>query len=78
LIPEEVSRFNGLKIIYPLINIPESWIESWAQKYDLSCTTSPADGISEDLMIFLEEFIPQVRENMLKSALYVSENFEKG
>lgn len=67
------AEFNGVKIIYPLINIPETWTESWAEKYNLCCKISPKCGDSADFIRFLEEFIPDVRENMLKSAWYVSE-----
>ena len=67
------TEFNGVKIIYPLINIPDTWIESWAKKYNLYCNISSICGDSKDLIRFLEEFIPDVRENMLKSARFVSE-----
>ena len=66
------TKFNNYKIIYPLINVPNLWIESWTHKYNLSCLIPPCDGISYDLINFLEEFIPNVRENMLKSAIFVS------
>lgn len=64
---------SNLKTIYPLINIPDSWIESWVNEYGFTCSSSPADIVSSDLLEFLEEYIPDVRENMLKSALFVSE-----
>ncbi len=67
-------KFNKYKTIYPLINVPNSWIESWTHKHNLSCTIPPCDRISNDLINFFEEFIPNVRENMLKSANLVSEN----
>ncbi len=66
------TKFEDIKIIYPLINIPESWIESWIQKNILSCINSPENRVSQDLLEFLEEFIPNIRENMLKSAMFVS------
>ena len=66
-------KFNEYKTIYPLINVPNSWIESWTYKYNLSCIIPPYDGISHGLINFFEEFIPNVRENMLKSATFVSE-----
>lgn len=65
-------RYNGVKIIYPLINLPQLWIESWAQQNSLLCSNPANKGDSEDLIAFLEEFVPQVRENMLKSALYLA------
>ncbi len=66
------TKFKAIKIIYPLINIPESWIESWIQKNILSCINSPENRVSQDLLKFLEEFIPNVRENILKSSMFVS------
>ncbi|HEY0196726.1 MAG TPA: ATPase [Methanobacterium sp.] len=63
---------SKLKTIYPLINIPDSWIESWVNEYGFTCSSSSVDIVSSDLLEFLEEFIPDVRENMLKSALFVS------
>lgn len=65
-----VSKTEEFKTIYPLINIPDSWIESWISEYGFTCTNPPVDTVSNDLMEFLEEFIHDVRENMLKSALF--------
>ncbi len=67
------TKFNHYKTIYPLINVPNSWIESWINKNNLSCIIPPCDGISYDLINFFEEFIPNVRENMLKSANFVTD-----
>lgn len=63
---------DEVKTIYPLLTIPDSWIESWTNEYGFTCTTTPVDPVSGDLLEFLEEFIPDVRENMLKSALYLA------
>jgi hypothetical protein len=67
------TKLNEYKTIYPLINVPNSWIESWTHKHNLSCLIPPFNGISYDLINFFEDFIPNVRENILKSALFVSE-----
>lgn len=69
------TEYNNKRVIYPLINIPDSWIESWAQKNDLPCKISTGSRISVDLLDFLEEYIPNVRENMLKSALLTNDIF---
>ncbi len=66
------SKSKELKTIYPLVNIPDSWIESWVGEYGFTCHVSPVDEISSDLLEFLEEFIPDVRENMLRSALFLT------
>ena len=64
---------EGTKIIYPLINIPDSWIESWVQNNNLTCATISKDDISKDLLEFLEQYVPDARENMLKTAIYLRE-----
>jgi len=68
------TRSGGLEIIYPLINIPESWIELWADRYNLTCSKPTLEAVSKDFLNFFDQFVPEVRENMLKSALYVVED----
>lgn len=65
-----VSKTEEFKTIYPLINIPDSWIESWINEYGFTCTNPLVDTVSNDLLKFLGEFIPDFKENMLKSALF--------
>ncbi len=62
--------YSNKRLIYPLINVPKSWIYSWTQNKldnDLDQNYESADK----LLKFLEGLIPDVRENLLKSALYV-------
>jgi hypothetical protein len=71
------EKLNHIKLIYPLLNVPRSWIESWIEKQCFECSypvnQDVSDGdFSKDLMDFLEGFIPNVRENIYKSALYAS------
>ena len=61
------------KIIYPLQNVPSSWIESWIKKLDEQCEYSTGKTVEAETLNFLETFIPDVRENILKSALFISE-----
>ena len=61
---------NNFKFIYPLINVPRSWLVSWLEKLDLKYNYSNK-STEIDLIEFFEGFIPDVRENILKSALYV-------
>jgi hypothetical protein len=65
-----IKTRNHKKIIYPLINVPKKWIYSWlrdkfpkfvVQKYE-----------TEEFLNFLETIIPDIRENLYKSALFVS------
>ena len=61
--------YNDKKLIYPLINVPKSWIDSWTQNTSRS---NENYEFSEDLLLFLESLVPNVRENLLKSALFIS------
>ncbi|MDD1774962.1 MAG: ATPase [Methanobacterium sp.] len=63
---------ENIKVIHPLINIPNSWIMEWASKEFIKCSRAPMDKVSDELIRFLEPYIPDVRENMLKSAHYLS------
>lgn len=65
------ENYNGNKLIYPLINVPKSWIYSWTQN-TLDNELNQNYKSSEDLLIFLESLVPDVRENLLKSALFTS------
>lgn len=63
---------NSKKMIYPLINIPEAWIYSWVEnkpqeEFEQNYETP------EDFLKFLEEIIPDVRENLYKSAFFISD-----
>lgn len=64
---------NGMKMIYPLINVPQSWIESWIKIEDSNCACEDQEGLNHDMLEFLEDFIPDVREKMMKSAGYLYE-----
>ena len=65
------ENYNGKKLIYPLINVPKSWIYSWTQN-TLDNELNQNYNSSKDLLIFLESLVPDVRENLLKSALFTS------
>ena len=65
---------NHEKLIYPLQNVPISWIELWIEKLGYECEFKMEMNIENETLNFMEEFIPNVRENILKSAMFVSEN----
>jgi hypothetical protein len=68
-----IELFNGKKMIYPLINIPKAWIYSWVEN-------KPHEELNqnyetpEDFLTFLEGIIPDVRENLYKSAIFTTNN----
>ena len=64
------ESYNDIKLIYPLINVPKSWIYSWTQ--NTADNELNQDEYAEDLLKFLERLVPGVRENLLKSALFIS------
>nr|WP_243687659.1 hypothetical protein [Methanobacterium formicicum] len=64
---------GGLKLIYPLINVPISWIESWIKIEGLECCFEHEDSLPREMLVFLEGFIPDVREKMMRSAFYISQ-----
>ncbi|BDZ71961.1 ATPase [Methanobacterium petrolearium] len=63
---------DEMKLIYPLINVPTAWIESWIKLEGLECCFEYNDAISRKMLEFLEGFIPDVREKMMRSASYLS------
>ena len=65
------ENYNDKKLIYPLINVPKSWIYSWTQN-KLDDDPNQNYEVSEDLLKFLESLVPDVRENLLKSAVFIS------
>lgn len=65
------ESYKNKKLVYPLINIPRSWITSWTQNTgdnELNQDYEPA----RDLLKFLESLVPGCRENLLKSTLFTS------
>ena len=62
---------NNLKLIYPLLNVRSSWLVHWLEKLEHEYKYSTNDSYAVELIEFFEGFIPDVRENILKSALYV-------
>lgn len=65
-----VEKYNDIKLIYPLINVPISWINSW-MKIEVDDPNQNYES-SEHLLKFLETIIPDVRENLVKSAIFIS------
>lgn len=57
------------KMIYPLINVPEEWIYAWT---DCKPSNISKNKPSEEFLLFLECIIPHAKENLYKSALFIS------
>lgn len=64
---------DGYELIYPLINIPRDWIHYWTDSEDIPCTEDESEGMAAEMVEFLSSFIPDVREKMYKSALFLKE-----
>lgn len=62
------------KLIYPLQNVPSSWIVEWIENLGRKCDFSVQTSYEFETLTFLETFVCDVRENILKSALFISEN----
>ena len=66
-----IKSKNHKKIIYPLINIPKEWIYSWLEDKFPKFVDKKTE--TEEFLSFLETIIPDIRENLYKSALFVSQ-----
>jgi hypothetical protein len=89
LLGEKIEPLNlkkenkNIKFIYPFLNIPRSWIVSWIKTSNLEIDCSKEfikeESNEAEFIKFFEKFLPNVRENIFKSALYVSEecNYDK-
>lgn len=65
------KNLQQIKLIYPLLNIPQEWICSWLNQED--CLHHEANELAHEFLMYLEGVVPQVRENILKSARFVTE-----
>ncbi|MGC9516900.1 MAG: hypothetical protein ACP5C3_04285 [Methanomicrobiales archaeon] len=70
-ITNEEGTHKSIRLIYPLLNVPTSWIYSWL---NIKSDNDSKDVLPRSLLNFLEEHVPDVRENIYKSALFVIEN----
>ncbi len=73
-IPEK-AELEEIKLIYPLINVPLEWICSWLELAEVECHIYPEENnLPHDFLLFLEDVVPQVRENILKSTVFLAEH----
>jgi hypothetical protein len=63
---------DGIKLIYPLIKVPMQWVKSWVESENFHCTIPEYEGLPREMLEFLEVFIPDVREKMYRSGVYLS------
>jgi hypothetical protein len=66
------NDIDGIKSIYPLINVPSQWVQSWVESENFNCTVPECEGLPREMLEFLEVFIPDVREKMYRSGVYLS------
>lgn len=66
-----LHNLHQVKLIYPLLNIPQEWIFYWLDQQD--CSKNELNELARDFLTYLESVVPQVRENILKSARFVAE-----
>lgn len=66
------NKLGDKKIIYPLINVPLEWICSWQELEN--CSIKEGNELAHEFLAYLESVVPQVRENILKSARFLSED----
>lgn len=64
---QSLKKYNK-KTIYPLINIPLDWINTY---FDKTNVQNYDKKLSNEFLIYLEDIVPQVRENILKSSHYL-------
>ena len=63
--------------IYPLINVPLNWINSFLEMDGKSKIKNVNnDEIASSFMEFLEDVAPQYRENVLKASDYIEKKLE--
>lgn len=63
------KNLREVKLIYPLLNVPQEWICFWLSQGD--CLHHEANELAHEFLMYLEGVVPQVRENILKSASFV-------
>lgn len=78
-----IFKGNGLTFsnktneIYPLINVPLNWINSFLEMDGKKIIeTKDYDDLSTSFMEFLEDVAPQYRENVLKAYEYIEKELE--
>ena len=79
----DIFKGNGLTLsnktneIYPLINVPLNWINSFLEMDGKKIIeTKDYDDLSTSFMEFLEDVAPQYRENVLKAYGYIEKELE--
>lgn len=73
----ELTFSNKTNEIYPLINVPLNWINSFLEMDGKKIIeTKDYDDLSTSFMEFLEDVAPQYRENVLKAYEYIEKELE--
>ncbi|MDI6644520.1 MAG: ATP-binding protein [Methanobacteriaceae archaeon] len=62
-----------IRMIYPLLNVPRKWISIWLDIED-NIDICKKEDIAISLLDFLEKHVPDTRENIYKSSVFISNN----
>lgn len=63
--------------IYPFINVSKKWINSFLEMDNKECINgSNGDELANSFMKFLEDVVPQYRENVLKASEFIEEKLK--
>ena len=65
-----IEYYNNKKMIYPFINVPKGWIHSWIEN-KIHEDFNQEYETPQDFLKFLEGIIPDVRENLYRSTLFI-------
>ncbi|MBU4536366.1 MAG: ATPase [Euryarchaeota archaeon] len=68
------TKRGKVRLIYPLLNIPQMWLEDWLNPENSALSGDGEEEISHEFLLFLEGVVPQVRENILKSSQFLTKN----
>ena len=64
------------KTIYPLINVSKDWINSFLINDNQEKIEIESDNLASEFMEFLEDVVPQFKDNVLKTSSFIESKLE--